>query len=74
MRKRDYFIVAKSLNRHIRNYHVAAGSHMKNDEFMRLRANADCATSLARYLGEHLTLSPNDRAMFLELCGLRSSI
>lgn len=74
MRKKDYYLIARKIRADIRAHFECVGLGMTNSEYLELRAKSDYATSFGLYLGEHLTLSPNDRAEFLELCGLRYAI
>lgn len=74
MRKADYFLLAKTLRADIRANYECLGVGIEQSKYLELRAKSDWSTSMAKYLGEHLQLTKNDRATFLELCGLRSLI
>ena len=72
MKKQDYSKIARSIRSDIRAHFECLGIGIAQDEYLKLRAKSDQATHLAKYLGEYLVLPPEDRSMFLELCGFRA--
>jgi hypothetical protein len=71
VRKKDYWTLARLLHADIANPKLWA-SELTQDEYETLRARKLHAASMARYLAEHLTFSPAEKAGFLDICGLKT--
>lgn len=68
------FKLAKSLRSKIGANWELIGVGASHEEYQEKLSASDQASSLARYLFEHLATDQASKNMFIELCGMRAEI